>query len=578
MAEIRGTVINDANNNGTQDTGESGLSGVTVFLDQDADGVLDDGETRVTTDASGNYAFTNLASDTYIVTQQVPTGFTQTFPTAAPTSQFDIEVVFTDNSLTASQQAIFTTAANVWESIIIGDVPDVTDVTLPSGGTQALVDDLVIEASAPAIDGIGGVLGSAGPRSLRPSSLLPFTGVMSFDSADVARLESNGQLEEVILHEMGHVLGLGIIWNFGSNNLLTGAGGADPQYTGETGVAQYNAIFGNTASSIPVENTGGSGTRDGHWRESVFGNELMTGFLNGGVNNPLSRITAGSFKDIGYEVDLRPTEDYTPPSSVIDVSLIDDGLGTVLIPEVEVIDYPNNGIVNNTNTSTASASAPAGTYLVTVSPTEVVNNLDFGVECFLTGTRILTDKGEITVENLKIGDKVKTAEGKIEAVKWIGKQTRHPHQVINPLRSYPILIKAGALGNNLPHRDLYVSPDHAMFFEGLLINAGALVNDISIIKTEPKETFCYYHIELENHALLLAEGASAESYLPQKENREDYDNGAEYEELYPHGSNLMLWPMDYPRISSKNKVPRYIRKKLNIIAAQLSPQIAQLSA
>ena len=191
------------------------------------------------------------------------------------------------------------------------------------------------------------------------------------------------------------------------------------------------------------------------------------------------------------------------------------------------------------------------------------------IECFLTGTSILTDKGEITVENLQIGDRVVTAEGKLEPVKWIGYQTVKPNQVKQPLRGYPILIKAGALGNNLPQRDLYVSPDHGMYFEGVLINAGALVNGTSIIKTEPQEAFTYYHVELENHALLLAEGASAESYLPQNEDRLAYENGAEYEELYPYGSNLMLWPMDYPRISSGVKVPRYMRKKLHAIAEEL---------
>ena len=193
----------------------------------------------------------------------------------------------------------------------------------------------------------------------------------------------------------------------------------------------------------------------------------------------------------------------------------------------------------------------------------------FEIECFLSGTHILTDKGEITVENLQIGDRVVTAEGKLEPVKWIGYQTVQPNQVKNPLRGYPILIKAGALGNNLPQRDLYVSPDHAMFFEGVLINAGALVNGTSIVKTEPQSAFTYYHVELENHALLLAEGAKAESYLPQNEERLAYENGAEYEELYPHGSKLMLWPMDYPRISSWHKVPRYMRKKLNAIAEEL---------
>ena len=206
------------------------------------------------------------------------------------------------------------------------------------------------------------------------------------------------------------------------------------------------------------------------------------------------------------------------------------------------------------------------------------NTVSVLIECFLTGTHILTDKGEVAVENLQIGDQVQTAEGQTETIKWIGKQTIETHQVKNPLRGYPVLIKAGALGNNLPSRDLYVSPDHSMFIDGLLINAGALVNDLSIIKTEPDETFTYYHIELANHALLVAEGTAAESYLPQKENRAEYDNFAEYEDLYPNGSNLMLWPMDYPRISSCNKVPRFVSQKLMAIAEQLVTQDLKLSA
>ena len=220
----------------------------------------------------------------------------------------------------------------------------------------------------------------------------------------------------------------------------------------------------------------------------------------------------------------------------------------------------------NPNTSTITSTIPAFELQGGESSTY---NFDITTECFLTGTHILTDKGEITVENLQIGDRVVTAEGKLEPIKWIGYQTVKPHQVKNPLRGYPILIKAGALGHHLPQRDLYVSPDHGMYFEGVLINAGALVNSTSIIKTEPKAAFTYYHVELENHALLSAEGASAERYLPRNEDRLAYENGAEYEELYPYGSNLMLWPMDYPRVNSWVKVPWYMRKKLNAIAEEL---------
>ncbi len=195
-------------------------------------------------------------------------------------------------------------------------------------------------------------------------------------------------------------------------------------------------------------------------------------------------------------------------------------------------------------------------------------------ECFLTGTRILTESGYKLVEELKIGERVQTAEGELADIKWIGYQTCEPGAVANPLRGNPVLIKAGALGDNLPIQDLYISPDHSLFIDGLLINAGALVNDMSIIKTEPTETFVYHSIELENHALLTVEGTLAESYLPHQESRENYDNGAEYEQLYPNGTNLMLWPMDYPRISSKAKVPNFVSQKLLKIALQLTNRVA----
>lgn len=185
------------------------------------------------------------------------------------------------------------------------------------------------------------------------------------------------------------------------------------------------------------------------------------------------------------------------------------------------------------------------------------------MECFLTGTRILTDRGEVTVETLNIGDHVLTADGVSEPIKWVGHQTIDPSRVKYPMRGFPILIKAGALGHNRPHRDLYVSPDHAMFVEGLLINAGALVNGRSILKTEPTETFTYHHVELHRHSLLVAEGTAAESYLPQKEDRSWYDNGDEYTAMYPHGNILVYWPMNYARVSSQRQLPRFVSKHLD---------------
>lgn len=217
---------------------------------------------------------------------------------------FNIEFNFTDENLSVSQKAFFANAAARWSQIIVRGLPDV-------GG----IDDLLIDVSAPSIDGQGGILGQAAPTQFRSdSSSLPYRGFMQFDVADVNALQANGTLDETILHEMGHVLGIGSRWR--NAGLLVGAGGANPRFIGARATAEYNNIFGVNESSVPVENIGGTGTRDGHWRESVLGAESMTGFLDSS-NAPVSRITAASLADIGYEVNLNAADSFIPSATAL---------------------------------------------------------------------------------------------------------------------------------------------------------------------------------------------------------------------------------------------------------------------
>ena len=213
--------------------------------------------------------------------------------TGGGASQFNITLKF-DGGLTASQEAVFEIAAQTWESIIVGDIPDVKTPT----GT---IDDILIDASGIAIDGVGGILGQTEDTGLRKGSDLPYAAIMQFDTADLAALQASGQLVEVITHEMAHALGFGTIWT--DLNLLSGAGTSDPEFTGAGATAEYDKAFNTNAKSVPVEAGGGAGTADSHWRESVFGNELMTGWLNPGIN-PLSRMTAASMGDLGYKVNV----------------------------------------------------------------------------------------------------------------------------------------------------------------------------------------------------------------------------------------------------------------------------------
>ncbi|HEY2203978.1 MAG TPA: leishmanolysin-related zinc metalloendopeptidase [Pseudonocardia sp.] len=224
-------------------------------------------------------------------------------------SPFTIEVRFL-GGLTEGQRQAFRVAADRWSRIIVGDLPDAT-----VGGET--VDDVRIDARGVAIDGPAGVLGRAGPTQLRPASAgasayLPVTGTMEFDSADLAEMESGGTLDDVITHEMGHVLGFGTLW--ARKGLLAGAGTNDPTYGGAGGVAEYAALRGRPdGAGVPVEDSGGQGTRDSHWREAVFGAELMTGYVEQAAN-PLSRLTAAAMADLGYQVDLDAAEPYTLPS------------------------------------------------------------------------------------------------------------------------------------------------------------------------------------------------------------------------------------------------------------------------
>jgi hypothetical protein len=135
---------------------------------------------------------------------------------------------------------------------------------------------------------------------------LTLYGVMFFDTDDLAFLQENDVLDEVVVHEMGHVLGIGTLWNFGRTLLQGGA--TDPRFVGPNAIAGFHEVGGRGAT-IPVEEDGGPGTRFGHWDDETFDTELMTGFIALG-ESPLSVMTIGSMQDLGYVVDNSAADRY----------------------------------------------------------------------------------------------------------------------------------------------------------------------------------------------------------------------------------------------------------------------------
>lgn len=243
------------------------------------------------------------------------TGNPVTFTATGAQAAYDIDVRFL-TPMSPSRQAAFTNSAARWASLIYGNVPNIP-VNLSAGAcgpnSPALnetIDDIVIFATIDSIDGPGEILGQAGPCFIRNSGKLPLLGVMIFDSADVAQLELDGQFELVILHEMGHVLGYGTIWT--DLGLLVGGGGPDPHLVGAQAIAAFDRSGGQgyvAGAKVPVEDCCGPGTQDAHWRELVFVNELMTGFLDAGAN-PLSVTSTASMGDLGYVVNYAASDSY----------------------------------------------------------------------------------------------------------------------------------------------------------------------------------------------------------------------------------------------------------------------------
>jgi hypothetical protein len=278
------------------------------------------------------YSYVEVCPKNIFATKAPTTASSPTpLTTAAPsTSAPLIDVVFATSNTSAAIVTAFENARDIWNDIITNTHDPVTlpngtvdasalgcgaDTPFPAGTTQ--ITGLTIFAFVSEIDGEGKALGQAGPCAYSYAVGAPTVfglqqprlGFMQFDSADLDAMVADNTLERVILHEMGHVLGLGTLWNrFRQGDARVAPG--DPRYIGVNGVEGYQDI-GGVRSSVPLANTGGGGTYNSHWRETTFADELMSGYASGPM--PISMMTVKALKDLGYVVDEIKAEAYTVP-------------------------------------------------------------------------------------------------------------------------------------------------------------------------------------------------------------------------------------------------------------------------
>ncbi len=159
--------------------------------------------------------------------------------------------------------------------------------------------------------------------------------------------------------------------------------------------------------------------------------------------------------------------------------------------------------------------------------------------CYAAGTRILTPRGEVPIERLHRDDLVLTISGQAQPIRWIGRRRVDFQSHPNRQRIMPVRIAAHAFGPGRPKRNLLLSPDHAVFVEGVLIPIRHLINGSNVTQVE-RQTITYYHIELPRHDVLLAEGMPAESYL-EAGARNAFGNGDDVIQLHPEFTP----PQDY---------------------------------
>jgi len=261
-----------------------------------------------------------------------------TFSDTAVAAGYTIQVQYFGPAPSAAVKAAIGAAVTRWQQIIYRPIGPITFTTgqAPAGtcgtGTPAVVgtiNNLLILAQFDSIDGPGRILGQAGPCLVRSTNGLTAVGVMEFDTADIANLTASGQLNEVMLHEMGHVIGFGTLWDNPPNDCLqlpSSSGDVlDTYFSCPKARAAFDSLGGTTytgvsfppgGNRVPVENCGtsspagcGAGTVNGHWREPVFTNELMTGYINNGAN-PLSIMTVAAQEDLGYTVNYAAADTY----------------------------------------------------------------------------------------------------------------------------------------------------------------------------------------------------------------------------------------------------------------------------
>lgn len=318
---------------------------------------------------------------------------------------------------------------------------------------------------------------------------------------------------------------MAIINGSSGDNVISGTGDAD--------------IINAKGGDDIVNAGGGADFVSGGNGADILNGEGGADYLDGGQGDDILRGGAGADVLIGAQGD-----DILSGGNGADIFLFDGASGDDIITDFNSADTIGidlgedfNGPIDLTSLdfqqvgSSVLITLPnGGTILVqNATVSEVQSRIE--VACLLRGTLVATPEGEVAVETLAIGDLVTTLDGSAKRIKWIGRRSYGASFLRGNAKVVPVVIAAGALGHNVPSRDLHVSPDHALHLDGGLVPAGLLVNGTTIRQELTSEQVDYFHVEFENPEVIFTNGAPTESYVDHG-NRHMFQNHREFEDLY----------------------------------------------
>ena len=304
--------------------------------------------------------------------------------------------------------------------------------------------------------------------------------------------------------------GSDVINGFGGNDTLIGGAGEDFIFGGDGN----DFIVGGLDDDELYGEAGNDTLRGGAGDDRLFGGQGNDNLSGGRGADSFVYDDADSGNDL--------IRDFDPDEDTLDLLSV-----TGLSPDNIKIEKVNGG----TLISSTDKSAFSGTILLRGVDPDDLNSENLLVPCFVRGTMIRTPAGEVPVETLAIGDLVSTLAGVDRPVKWIGRRSFKRRFIGRNSEANPVLIRQGALGPNMPDRDLAVSGKHAMYFDGVFVRAEDLVNGDTIVRDVDLDLIEYFHVELETPDVIFSNGAPTETFANHN-SRRMFVNWREYVDLY----------------------------------------------